>query len=340
IEPMVATAAADSSTGQVITHLLNVHAQVMTSALETLRRQSEAAPIAVRMPALSAPEQARPEPSPPPKRVQHSSEEKNAVAEAFVPFQPAHPEDEAELTPRQQRHLQELIARYTQRTARSKQQVATDRVVHADLRNSLNFRMATKEMCYPLVVNRSAGSKIYDVDGNEYIDLTMGFGVNFFGHNEPFINAAINEQIDRGIQLGPQPELAGAFAQLICECSGMERAAFCNTGSEAVMIALRLARTVTGRPKIALFAGSYHGSADPILVAAQVVDGNVQTAPMAPGILKSIADEVSILTYGSAAALEQLRAQRHELAAVLVEPVQSRRPDLQPGAFLQEVRQI
>src|SRR5581483_7312283 len=167
IEPMVATAAADSSTGQVITHLLNVHAQVMTSALETLRRQSEAAPIAVRMPALSAPEQARPEPSPPPKRVQHSSEEKNAVAEAFVPFQPAHPEDEAELTPRQQRHLQELIARYTQRTARSKQQVATDRVVHADLRNSLNFRMATKEMCYPLVVNRSAGSKIYDVDGNE-----------------------------------------------------------------------------------------------------------------------------------------------------------------------------
>src|SRR5581483_707189 len=120
----------------------------------------------------------------------------------------------------------------------------------------------------------------------------------------------------------------------------MERAAFCNTGSEAVMIALRLARTVTGRPKIALFAGSYHGSADPILVAAQVVDGNVQTAPMAPGILKSIADEVSILTYGSAAALEQLRAQRHELAAVLVEPVQSRRPDLQPGAFLQEVRQI
>ncbi|GCE45199.1 glutamate-1-semialdehyde-2,1-aminomutase [Thermosporothrix hazakensis] len=274
-----------------------------------------------------------------PKKPYHN-DDVHAASEAFVPFKPLDPENGRALSPVQQQHINALVSRYTQRTTRSRQQAARERGKHADLRNTLTFRMSTKEIRYPIVVTRSAGSKLWDVDDNEYVDLTMGFGVNLFGHNDPEINEAIRRQLEYGMQLGPQSELAGELAATICEMTGMERALFCNTGSEAVMVALRLARAVSGRSKIALFAGSYHGSADPILVKAQVSEGAVQSTPLAPGIPESVAAETLILTYGSKHSLELLREHAHELAAVLVEPVQSRRPDLQPREFLQQVHQI
>jgi glutamate-1-semialdehyde aminotransferase len=122
--------------------------------------------------------------------------------------------------------------------------------------------------------------------------------------------------------------------------TGHQRVAFCNTGSEAVTAAIRMARTVTGRDKIAMFTGAYHGTFDEVLVRGAVSRGELRSVPIAPGIVASACENVLMLDYGSPAALELLRAHGPELAAVLVEPVQSRRPDLQPIKFLQDVRQI
>lgn len=241
---------------------------------------------------------------------------------------------------RQQQHLRTLIKRHTERTKTSKQLAQTYRPVLADNKTLVEFSLPLKEMFYPITAKRSLGAKIWDVDGNEYIDLTMGFGVNLFGHNPPFIKAALAEQLDRGIQLGSQSEFVGEVAELIGELTGMERVAFSNTGTEAVMTAIRLARTVTGRSKIALFAGSYHGHFDGTLAKAQTVDGQIHTVPMTAGILPQFVEDVLVLDYGNPRSLEAIATCKQDLAAVLVEPVQSSRLDLQPQAFLQQLRQL
>lgn len=214
------------------------------------------------------------------------------------------------------------------------------RPVLADQKASVGFNFPMKEMCYPIVGKRSLGSKIWDIDGNEYMDVMMGFGVNLFGHNPPFIKTALQEQLEQGIQLGPQSEFAGEVAKSICELTQMERVAFSNTGTEAVMTAIRLARTATGRNKIVLFSGSYHGHFDGTLVKAQTVDGNLHAEPIAPGIIPNFVADVLVLDYGNPQSLEVIESHKHELAAVVVEPVQSHRPNLQPKEFLQQLRQL
>ncbi|MBW4483052.1 MAG: aminotransferase class III-fold pyridoxal phosphate-dependent enzyme [Tildeniella torsiva UHER 1998/13D] len=244
------------------------------------------------------------------------------------------------LPPQQRQHLETLIADYTQRTQRSKTWAQTYRPVLADQRAVSGFHLLTKEMAYPLVAERSQGAYIWDIDDNQYIDVTMGMGVNLFGHNPPFIKAALTEQLDRGMQIGPQTELAGAVATAITQLTGLERVAFSNTGTEAVMTAIRLARTATGRSKIALFAGSYHGHFDGTLAQSHTVDGQPRTVAVAPGIPASMIQDVLVLDYGSPQALEQIQAQASELAAVLVVPVQTFRPNLQPVDFLRDLRQL
>lgn len=240
----------------------------------------------------------------------------------------------------QQQHMEKFIARYTKQTQTSKQLSQTYRQVLADHKNSAGFSLPFKEMVYPIVAKSSFGSKIWDVDGNEYIDVSMGLGVNLFGHNPPFIKEALQEQLEKGIQLGPQSEFVGEVAELICELTGMERVAFSNTGTEAVMTAIRLARTATGRDRIVLFSGSDHGHFDGVLVKAQTVNENLHTAPIAPGIPSNFVKDVLVLDYGMPQSLEVIKAHAKELAAVLVVPVQTRRPDLQPQEFLQQLKQL
>ncbi|HEY2964359.1 MAG TPA: amino acid adenylation domain-containing protein, partial [Pyrinomonadaceae bacterium] len=190
-------------------------------------------------------------------------------------------------------------------------------------------------------VEEALGSKIQDVDGNEYLDITMGFGSLLFGHSPDFVTNALQQQVAEGMQLGPQSHLAGRVAKLVCELTGVERVTFCNSGTEAVMTALRLARTVTGRTKIAMFTGSYHGTFDGTLARAERgADGKLRAVPLAPGVPPSMIEDVMILTYGAPESLEEIRQHASELAAVLVEPLQSRRPDNRPSEFLQELRRI
>lgn len=258
----------------------------------------------------------------------------------FGPWRPVTATSEDNLTPTQQQHLEQFIARYTARTRRSKELTQTYRSVLADTRVSAGFRRLWKEMVYPIVCRRSAGSRIWDEDGNEYIDLTMGFGVNLFGHAPAFVTAALQEQLQNGIHIGPQSHLAGEVAELICELTGAERVTFCNTGSEAVMAAVRLARAVTGRTKIALFAGSYHGIEDEVLVRPHNLNGALSAAPAALGIPPHKVREVLVLPYQRADSLAVLERQMPELAAILVEPVQSNRPEGQPREFLHELRRL
>ncbi len=263
-----------------------------------------------------------------------------AEGEAFVPFRPISVGGRNELTAAQQQHLASLIERSNARTQKSKQMIEESRASHADSRMSLNYRQIWKEIVYPIVGERSRGSRVWDADGNEYVDYTMGFGVNLFGHSPAFVVEALREQLELGMQLGPQAFLAGDVSKLLCELTGMERAAFCNSGTEAVMAALRLARAVTGRNKVVMFAGSYHGSFDGTLARAIVEDGVPRPVPVAPGVPPNMVEDLLVLEYDNAASLDMIRAHAHELAAVLVEPVQSRQPQVQPAEFLRQLRRI
>ena len=238
------------------------------------------------------------------------------------------------LTSQQQDFLRSFIERYTARSKKSRELVQKYRPFFSDWINSLGFRLTLKEIMYPVVGPRSQGSKFWDIDGNEYIDIAIGYGVSFFGNRPPFIVKAIEEQLREGFELGPQSQLAGEVAELICELTGVDRVAFCNTGSEAVMFALRIARAFTGRDKIALFSGAYHGNSDGVLAAP----GEHGTMPAAPGTTQGAVKDVLILNYGIPESLEIIKSHAHELAAVLVEPIQSRRPGFQPREFLHELR--
>jgi acyl transferase domain-containing protein len=269
-----------------------------------------------------------------------SSNVKKPEIQAFGPYKPVQKGTGGALPDQQQKALDALIARYTTRTKESKRLTAEHRAHLADPRTVSGFRQIWKEMTYPIVTERSQGSRLWDVDGNEYVDMTNGFGSILFGHRPDFVIRALSEQMDKGFEIGPQSPLAGKVAELVCRMTGMERAAFCNTGSEAVVAAVRTARTVTGRDKIAMFTGDYHGIFDEVLARPQTVNGVLRSRPVAPGVPQAAVDNVLVVDYGDPASLDILRAHAHELAAVLVEPVQSRRPDLLPREFLQELRTL
>ncbi|MEA5617538.1 aspartate aminotransferase family protein [Cronbergia sp. UHCC 0137] len=274
------------------------------------------------------------------------------------------------MTTTQKTPLKNFIQNYNQRTQTSKNLAQQNRPILADKTSiGFNFAPEIKELCYPIVIEKSKGSRLWDIDGNEYIDILMGLGINLFGHNPPFIQTAIIEQLQQGMHIGVQNTIAGEVAQLISELTGAERVTFSNTGTEAVMTAVRIARAATKRPKIAIFTNSYHGHFDSALVRATMTEyakkaarrviaaksGNLlgrlaqavfsanlnpKAVPAAPGIPKSAAADVLILEYGNEHSLNLIRKHHRELAAVLVEPVQSRFPELQPREFLQQLRQI
>ncbi|QIP11495.1 amino acid adenylation domain-containing protein [Spirosoma aureum] len=243
----------------------------------------------------------------------------------------------SELTNEQQFFLERLTRRYNQKTKNSKAYAQQHRSHMADPRVVSGFRPLTKEIVYPLVVNRSKGSHLWDIDGNEYIDALNGFGSNMFGYQPDLIKQALHDQIENGYEVGPQHELAGEVSQLICELTGTDRAALCNTGSEAVLGTMRIARTVTGRSLIVAFSGSYHGIADEVLVRGTK---KLKSFPAAPGIMPESVQNMLILDYGTEESLKIIQERAHELAAVLVEPVQSRRPEFVPIDFLKQVRAI
>ncbi|MCO4821681.1 MAG: aminotransferase class III-fold pyridoxal phosphate-dependent enzyme [Flavobacteriaceae bacterium] len=237
----------------------------------------------------------------------------------------------------QQLFLKNLITSYNLKTAKSKAYAQHHRKKMADPRVVTGFKPLTKELVYPLVIEKSSGNKLWDLDGNEYMDILNGFGACLFGHQPDFIKEALHHQVEQGFEVGPQHPLAGEVCEMLCEFTGHDRAALCNTGSEAVLGAMRIARTVTGRSLIIAFSRSYHGINDEVIVRGSK---KLRTFPAAAGILPGAVQNMLILDYGTEESLAIIKERAHEIAAVLVEPVQSRRPEFQPIEFLKEVREI
>jgi glutamate-1-semialdehyde aminotransferase/acyl carrier protein len=243
----------------------------------------------------------------------------------------------SELTQAQKDFIADLTRRYIERTRSSKEFTAKNRPLLADPRVVSGFKPVYKEMVYPIVVERSSGAKLWDIDGNQLVDITCGFGAHFFGHTPDWVVEAVTEQLKKGMEIGPQTPLAAEVAGLVRELTGFERVAFCNTGSEAVLGATRVCRTVTGRPLVVMFENDYHGIFDEVIVRGSK---SLRSRPAAAGIPPESVQNTLILEYGNPQSLEIIKSRLDDIAAVLVEPVQGRRPELVPREFLVGLREL
>lgn len=243
-------------------------------------------------------------------------------------------------TEQRARYLKTLADRLGTRTRRSKEFAQRYRPMVADSRSTVGFRPSTKEMLYPLVAERGQGARLWDIDGNEYVDLTLGYGVHLLGHNPQVVTSAVRERMDVGFSLGPRTQLVEDVAAGLLDLTGMERVAFLNSGTEAVMTAVRLARAATGRDKIVVFSTAYHGHFDSVLAVPSHENGVFGTKPLAPGISPGAVENVYVLEFGTDEALDFISKHGSELAAVLTEPVTLRTPGVQRPDFLRQVREI
>ena len=202
----------------------------------------------------------------------------------------------------------------------------------------------TVVMPHPIYIARADGGRLTDVDGNVYIDLTAGFGPNLLGNRPEVVQRALAEQIERGWHFGIHNPLQADLAELICEASACaDNVMFCNSGTEATMFAMRLARAHTGKDKVALFDGSYHGVHDYALTKAH--GASPRSEPTAGALGAGVPTLVSrdtmlVLPYRDPNAFELIRRNRDELALVVVEPVQSSNPRLDAGDFLGELIEV
>lgn len=329
--------------GSLVEQVIQQQMQIMAQQIALLQGNVGAVPtspptiVPVMAATPSAQTAAPSSTAPPAKEEEGVGLAKYDVKKAFGAIARIHTEPNTEISERQKVRLDIFMRRYIGRTQKSKDYTQAHRAHLADPRVVNGFRPALKEIIYQIVIGKSKGSRVWDLDGNEYVDVLNGFGMNFFGWQPEFITSAVKQQIDEGYEIGPQHPLAGEVAKLVCDLTGFDRAGLCNTGSEAVMGAVRIARTVTGRNTIALFTGSYHGIFDEVIVRAA---RNLRAVPAAPGIMPNTAQNVLVLDYGTPESMEILKSRADEIAAVLVEPVQSRRPDFQPREYLKELRKI
>lgn len=194
---------------------------------------------------------------------------------------------------------------------------------------------------YPRFLDHGMGSHVWDVDGNEYIDLIGSWGPLILGHCCQAVEQAVTAAISKGLSFGAPTAAEVEMAQLVCRMTGLEMVRMVNSGTEAVMSALRLARGATGRGKIIKFAGCYHGHSDAMLVKAGsgALTGG---APDSAGVPADIAADTLTASYNDLASVEALLlANPGQVAAVIVEPVAANMGVVppQPG-FLQGLRQL
>jgi glutamate-1-semialdehyde 2,1-aminomutase len=202
---------------------------------------------------------------------------------------------------------------------------------------------STIDMPHPFYVAEAHGSRITDLDGNSYIDMTMGMGPHILGHAPACAVDAVREAAPRGLQYGIHNPHQQTLARLITEASpALEQVVFGNSGTEATLYAVKAARALTGRRKVGIFDGSYHGVHDYVLAIPH--RNSPREAPVAyprgSGIPGEVTEEISMFPYRDEAAFDQIRAQRDELACVLIEPVQSSNPQSETKEWLQELREV
>ncbi|MEO1260059.1 MAG: amino acid adenylation domain-containing protein [Bacteroidota bacterium] len=244
------------------------------------------------------------------------------------------------LTEQQKHALKEFMLAYNRMTQRSKELAQRHRQVYADPRSTTGFSKLWKEICYQIAHEKSKGSKIWDVDGNEYIDYVMSYGVALFGHMPDFVENAVIEAVRKGNSIDLLPEQATEIARIICELTGYDRVTLANTGTEAVLGAVRAARTATGKDRIAVFDTDYHGMIDQFMVRGIHLKGKSKTLPASPGIPNFMVENTLTLDYDDPEVLQKLENEISELAAVVIEPVQAQNPHWQHRELVQQIRQL
>jgi glutamate-1-semialdehyde 2,1-aminomutase len=197
-------------------------------------------------------------------------------------------------------------------------------------------------MPHPLFIERARGAHVWDADGNEFVDLVSSWGPMILGWGRPEVVAALREQVERGTSFGAPTALEVELARLVCEAvPSVELVRMVNSGTEATMSALRVARGFTGRDKVVKFVGCYHGHADPFLAAAG--SGVLTLAlPDSPGVTRGTTADTLLVEFNDAAGLAELFAARgDEIACVIVEPVAGNMGVVPPEpGFLETVRRL
>jgi len=194
----------------------------------------------------------------------------------------------------------------------------------------------------PLFFSKGSGSHIFDVDENEYIDYVCSWGPLILGHLHPEVKAAVEKVLEEAMTFGAPTKGEITLAALIIDAlPAVEKIRLVNSGTEAAMSAVRLARAFTGRKKIIKFAGCYHGHADGFLVEAG--SGALTLGvPSSPGVPQEIAELTIVLPYNDSFAVEEvLQKEGEEIAAVIVEPVAANMGVVPPKkGFLETLREL
>ncbi len=201
---------------------------------------------------------------------------------------------------------------YLSRTTRSKEIIedAKNFVPDGDMRISIWFEP------YPTVMAKGDGCRLYDEDGNSYLDFSNNWTSMILGNNHPSVVEAISKQAPMGSAMAAPPKKAYEWAKMLCDrIPSVERVRFCTSGTEAVMFAIRAARAFTGKDKIMKMEGNYHGSYDPMEIT-------VGWRKLPPGLPKSSELDVLVVPFNDKAAAEKMiRENKDALAAVIVEGV-------------------
>ena len=194
----------------------------------------------------------------------------------------------------------------------------------------------------PVFIDRSEGACIFDCEGKRYIDYVLSWGPMIMGHNHPQVREAVVRQSEKGLSFGAPTELEIQLADRICEIMpGMDMVRMVNSGTEATMSAIRLARGYTGRDTIVKFEGCYHGHSDSLLVKAG--SGALTLGvPSSPGVPAALADMTMTLTYNDPDGVRAAFAEHGErIACVIVEPVAGNMSCIPPEpGFLETLREV
>lgn len=201
----------------------------------------------------------------------------------------------------------------------------------------------TVTMPYPVYIESAKGSKLTDVDGNEYIDLVGGFGPHVLGHAPDVVVEALQEAVTGGVQFGLHNPYQEPLARLIVDAVACaEKVVFANSGTEASMYAIRAARAFSGKTKIAMFEGGFHGAHDYVLAKVDTsspVDAPT-SYPMGDGIPAETRSTLMMLPYMNERAFDMIREHKDEIAIVMIEPVQGSHPRLDAGEFLDKLVEV
>jgi len=244
---------------------------------------------------------------------------------------------ELKMQPEHLAYIAALTEEYARRVPKSKDNALKHQAYFVDQRKTAGLKKSLKSIQFQLTYDRADGAYIWDIDGNRYIDLAGDNGVNLFGHQPAFMKKALVERMDRGYPLVAYSEDLFEVARLFCELTGHERMVFAQSGTESLMWAVRIARAATGRKKIVIFDGSYHGLSDAVLAFRDRKGGSMSAGL---GMLQEFADQLLIFDYGDMSVLDIIEKRADEIACVLIEPIQSRFPSRQPKPFLREIRRL